>query len=241
MKEMLTPDLLNAFVDGELAADEREHVMALLQSDPEFKMRACELRTLREMVKGAYAEVPATPVDANVGKVHSSGLKQAIAAGLLLALGLGGGWMARDQIGTETDHDRLSGLPGGYRAIALAEQVDPGKIILHLDSGDPGRLASVLDLAEKLLKQHGPSARIEIVANSSGLDLLRTDVTPLAPRIADMARHHANLSFVACGQTVARLKREGVRVDLLPDAHTATSAINEIMTRMGQGWVYVKV
>lgn len=238
--EVLTPEYLNAFVDGELAADERERVMGLLESDPDFKMRACELRTLKEMVKGAYAEAPAAPVRSNVGGL-GSGLKQAIAAGLLLALGLGGGWLARDRIGMEPGYDRLPGLPGGYQTIALAEQVDPGKIILHLDSGDPGRLDTVLDLAEKLLRQHGPSARVEIVANSYGLDLLRADVTPLAPRIADMARRHANLSFVACGQTVARLKRDGVRVELLPDAHTATSAINEIMTRMGQGWVYVKV
>jgi uncharacterized protein len=40
---------------------------------------------------------------------------------------------------------------------------------------------------------------------------------------------------------VARLKRDGVKVELLPVAYTASSAINEIMTRMGQGWVYVKV
>ncbi len=70
---------------------------------------------------------------------------------------------------------------------------------------------------------------------------MRADVTPLRDRIENMARRHANLSFVACGQAVARLKREGVRVNLLPAAHTAASAINAIMTRMGQGWVYVKV
>jgi intracellular sulfur oxidation DsrE/DsrF family protein len=86
-----------------------------------------------------------------------------------------------------------------------------------------------------------PAARIEIVVNSYGLDLLRADVTPLANRVETMARRHANLSFVACGQTVARLKRDGAKVELLPVALTASSAINEIMTRMGQGWVYVKV
>jgi hypothetical protein len=93
--------------------------------------------------------------------------------------------------------------------------------------------------ADRLLAQRGASGRVEIVANSFGLNLLRADVTLLAGREA-MARQHANLSFVACGQTVARLKQEGVKVDLLPVVHTATSAINEITTRMGQGWVYVK-
>ena len=35
-----TPEYLNAFLDGELTADERAHVLTLLESDPEFKARA---------------------------------------------------------------------------------------------------------------------------------------------------------------------------------------------------------
>lgn len=233
-----TPEYLNAFLDGELTADERAHVMALLESDPAFKARACEMRTLKEMVRGAYGEVPAAPARTRRPALH--GVPQAMAAGVLLVLGLGAGWMARDFSAAPAGYDRLAGLPDGYQAIALSERVDRDKVILHLDSGEPGRLAQVLDLAEQLLDRQ-PSARIEIVANSYGLDLLRADVTPLRDRIENMARRHANLSFVACGQTVARLKREGVRVNLLPVAHTASSAINAIMTRMGQGWVYVKV
>ncbi len=233
-----TPEYLNAFLDGELTADERAHVLALLESDPDFKMRACEMRTLKEMVRGAYGEVPDAPARARRPTFY--GTPQAMVAGVLLALGLGAGWMVRDFNAAAPGYDRLAGLPDGYQAIALSEQVDSGKIILHLDSGEPGRLGKVLDLAEKLLDRQ-PSARIEIVANSYGLDLLRANVTPLRERIEGMARRHANLSFVACGQTVARLKREGVKVTLLPVAHTASSAINEIMTRMGQGWVYVKV
>ncbi len=240
MKEAPSTEYLQAFIDGELTREERERVLALLASDPEFKAGACELRTLKEMVRGAYGEVPPAPARSG-GGLARSGLGRAVAAGLFLALGLGGGWLARDRLGTGVGFDRLPTLPGGLQPIALSERVDPGKIILHLDSAEPGRLAGVLDTAEKLLAQGGPGARIEIVANSYGLDLLRADVTPLGPRIADMAQRHANLRFVACGQTVARLKREGVRVALLREAATVTSAINEIMTRMGQGWVYVKV
>jgi uncharacterized protein len=240
MKETLTPEYLNAFVDGELAADERTRVMALLESDPEFKMRACELRTLKEMVKGAYAEAPAAPARPVSNRFQSS-LKQALAAGLLLALGLGGGWLARDRMGMEPGYDRLASLPAGYQAFTYAGQADASKVILHLDSGAPERLAAVLNLADKFLAEKGPVGRVEIVVNSFGLDLLRSDVTPLAGRIEDMARKHANLSFVACGQTVARLKRDGVKVELLPAAHTASSVISEIVTRMEQGWVYVKV
>lgn len=239
MKDTPTPEYLNAYVDGELSADERERALALVTSDPEFRLRACELRTIKEMVKGAYAEAPAPPVRAHPRA--RAGLGGMAVAGLVLALGVGGGWVAHDYVNPGAAQRLGAGLPEGYKAIALSDRVDPDKIILHLDSGDVSRLARVLDLAERILAQRGAGARVEIVANSYGLDLLRADVTPLGPRIVDMSHRHANLSFVACGQTVARLAREGVRVELLKEAGTASSAINEIMTRMGEGWVYVKV
>jgi uncharacterized protein len=229
---------LDAFVDGELAADERAHALARLETDAEFKAQTCELRTLKERVRNAYTEPPAQPVRAR--RPPRASVSRALAAGILLVAGIATGWMARDFAPAAPSFDRLAGLPDGYRAVALSQTIDQNKIILHLDSGDAGRLNTVLDLADRLLARQ-PAARIEIVVNSYGLDLLRADVTPLAARIEDMGRRHANLSFVACGQTVARLKRDGVKVELLPVAFTASSAINEIMTRMGQGWVYVKV
>lgn len=229
---------LAAFVDGELAADERAQALARLEADAAFKAEACELRNLKDRVKGAYAEPPAAPLRAH--RHRRSGLSQALLAGALLMAGMGAGWLAHDFSAVAPAYDRLAALPDGYQAIALSAAVDQDKIILHLDSGEPGRLGKVLDLADKLIAKR-PAARVDIVVNSYGLNLLRADVTPLAGRVEAMAHRYANLSFVACGQTVARLKREGVKVELLPVAQTTTSAINAIMTRMGQGWVYVKV
>lgn len=242
MNQSTSQEYLHAFIDGELAADESEAALARLESDPAFKAAVCEAQAQKARVKGAYADLPASPERAlGVG----AGWRQALAAGLLLWVGMGGGWLLRDHSVPGTQYERLAGLPEGYRAVAAAARVDAGKIILHLDAGEPERLARVLDVADSLLRAHGERARIEIVVNSYGLDLLRTDMTPidqaLGRRIVDMAARHANLGFVACGQTIARLKRDGVRVELLPVAHAASSAINEITTRMSQGWVYVKI
>lgn len=89
--------------------------------------------------------------------------------------------------------------------MVAAGRVDPGKIVLHLDADAPEHLARALDVADSLLSRHGRRARIEIVVNSYGLDLLRADLTPddqaLGQRIIAMAQRHANLGFVACGQT----------------------------------------
>lgn len=238
MKESPSPEYLNAFVDGELAAGEREEAMARLEGDAAFKSAVCELRVMKELVRGAYADMPS-------GRQSQAfrcppAWRQAMVAGLFLLLGLGGGWYGHG-VSTPARLDRLAGLPEGYTPVSLSNRVDSDKIVLHLDSSDLARLDATLDLADRLLGQRGARAQVEVVVNSQGLNLLREDVSPYRERIEGLSLRHANLTFLACGQTLARLKREGVDVVLVPEAGVASSAINEILTRMGQGWVYVKV
>lgn len=239
MTQSPSQEYLNAFVDGELAAGEREEALTRLESDAEFKRAVCELRVMKELVRGAYPETQ--PARRSVMMFHCPpAWRQALVAGLLLCLGLAGGWFAHD-LSAPAKLERLVGLPDGYTPVAMASAVDPDRVVLHLDSSDPARLDASLDLAEGLLARRGSDARIEIVVNSYGLNLLRQDISPHRARIERLARRHANLAFLACGQAMARLQREGVEVVLVPEAGVATSAINEIITRMGQGWVYVKV
>lgn len=239
-KTPISDEYLHAFLDGELAADEREQALRRLEEDGDFKSKACELRSLKERVKGAYADLP--PVPARRGMKRPFPLwRQALAAGVVLVMGLAGGWLAHDGSVGQPVYDRLAGLPDGYRHVALAGKVDTDKVVLHLDSNDPARLSAVLDLAEQLLDRRGERGQVKIVVNSYGLNLLRQETSPYRDRISQMASRHRNLGFVACGQSIARLGREGVVVDLLPEAHVVNSAIGEILDRMQQGWVYVKV
>lgn len=236
----VSDEYLNAFLDGELAADEREQALRRLEGDEAFKARVCELRSLKERVKGAYADLPAmTP--RRKGGGFSPAWRQALAAGVMLALGLAGGWLAREQTQPGPAYDRLAGLPAGYQPVALGTKVDPDKVVLHLDSNDPARVVAALDLAERLLARRGDRGRVELLVNSHGLNLLRQETSLYRDRIGVLAVRHPNLAFVACGQTIARLRHDGVAVELLPQARVARSAIGEILDRMQQGWVYVKV
>jgi len=238
MTKSFSQEFLNAFVDDELADVEREQALRLIETDETFKREVCERRTLKEQVRAAYA----LPV-ANVAQAASLGGRfrsRAWAALVFLAVGLGAGWIARDMQPTEKAGVGLAGLPKGYQAVTLAERVDPDKVVLHLDSGDPARLAASLEVAARLLDARGTDASIEVIVNSYGLDLLRQD-GPQRVAVEALARKHANLSLVACGQTIARLRREGVTPRLIPEARVASSAIGQITSRMAQGWVYVKV
>ena len=240
MKDMYSREYLNAFIDGELTNDERLEFLRHLEQNPELKAQACELRTLKEMVRGSYEDIkPRSHVRSVLRDGH--GLRQAIAAALLLACGLIGGWLANDRYHQPPGFDRLSGLPDGYRPVALTRQIDPDKLVLHVDTSDRAVFDRALVMAESLLA-HDPRRRsVQIVVHSGGLDMLRADVTPYGDRINRLAQQHANVAFVACGNTVARYQREGKTVVLVPEAKLVSSAVGEIIHRMQQGWVYIKV
>jgi intracellular sulfur oxidation DsrE/DsrF family protein len=117
-------------------------------------------------------------------------------------------------------------------------------IVLHLGSSAPERAQAVLERAEGILeaaRAAGREVQVEIVANGGGLDLLRVEATAHARRIAALQRMYPQLALVACGQTVQRLRESGVPVHLLPGTVEASSALDEIVLRMQQGWAYLRI
>lgn len=242
MNGPVSDETLHAFVDGELELAEREALLARIQSEPELSRRVCAVRGLRDMMKLAYANPPA--IQAGPPRVQGRLMQRCALGCLVLGVGLFLGWMLRG-IDTRATVAAVPDLQqAGLSQISLAGQPDPNRVMLHVDSAAPDRMLAALDEAERLLdaaEHEGRIMQIEVVANSHGLTLLRAGISPHADRIARMQKRHANLHWVACSQTVARFRGEGQTVDLLPSVRQAPTAIGEIVTRLQQGWTYVRV
>lgn len=225
MKPVISDEELNAFVDDELDAADRERVLAAVATDGALAQRACALRLTKEHVRHAYAEPPAAPSHARPTPAW-----RALATALLVAGAALAGWTARDRA-------LESASPASRHA-------DSGHVILHLADREAARAETVLDDAEGLLlaaRESGRPMVVELVANAGGLDLLRAGVSPHADRIARLRAEHANFTLIACGQTIERLRERGIEVRLLPGTRVASSALDQIVTRMGQGWSYVRI
>jgi len=243
MSPVISDEILHAFVDGELDVDDSEKLIARMREDVELTQRVCTLRSLQSMVRLAYAEPPGS-VGRKSLAVPRRQLMQRCAFGcLILFAGISGGWVLRSMESQAVAAVPVT-LPGGYQTVSLTREADPNRVMLHLDSAAPGRMEAVLDRAEQLLdeaEREGRAMQLEIVANSHGINLMRAGVSPHAARIARMNQRHTNLHWVACSQTIARFTGEGQHVELLPTARAAPTAIGEIVTRLQQGWTYVRV
>ena len=246
MKPFVSDESLNAYVDGEFDIAESESLIARMRDDPDLAQRVGTLRSLQSMVKLAYAEPPVAR-GWRARAVPRREFMQRCAFGCLILLaGLSGGWVLHS---LESQAVAVSpatpvSTTDGYKMVSLAREADPNRVLLHLDSAAPDRMQGALDQAERLLdeaERQGRAMQLEIVANSHGIDLLRAGVSPHAERMARMQQRHANLQWVACSQTIARFTNEGKKVELLPSARIAPTAIGEIVNRLQQGWTYVRV
>lgn len=240
MNMRITDETLNAFIDQQLTPSEMGEVFEAVKLDPEVARRSCEIRQLKSLVQHAYDGIePSRPAQWRNPRSWSM---QAAAAVLLLGLGGLLGWSLRPMGGSILP--AALAQKGEFMQASHQEAAAGNRFILHIDSDKPERMAAVLDYADQILDnagKEGVQAELEIVANSYGLNLLRAGYTPYLDRINALAAKHANLKFIACGQSVARFRREGQDVILIEQANVAPSAIGEVVSKMKEGWTYIRV
>lgn len=238
MNDVPSEELLNALIDGELGQTDAAPLLAQMQVDAALRERVGQLRLQKDLVRHAYAQL-APPCELPVRPVGAQRWRSASAWALALACAALLGWTAHGLAPNAADPLLQLSRQGVHVPGTGVEHV-----VLHLSSGTAQDGSAALDRAEGLLgaaRSAGRNLAVEIVVNSGGLDLLREGVSSHAARIGRMQRAYPDLALVACGQTAQRLRDAGIEVRLLPGVTVATSALDEVVQRLQQGWDYVKL
>lgn len=231
---------LQAFVDDEINISERAEIIAAINKDDVLACRVCELMQLKDSVRLAYTEPPQPEnTGARWNTSHKAMISiKAVAGVMLLAMGTLIGVLLQPQL-----NPSASAQTAGLAQIAPAGD-EYKRVVFHISTADPVRLAQALDDAEELLASYNDSpekVQLEVVANAEGLTLLRADASPYVERLHRMALRYDNLSFLACSRTIEKLKLKGIDVHLVPDAEVIPAALEKIVDRLHEGWVYIRV
>lgn len=228
---------LNAFVDGRLPVDRVRQLQEAMAADPELAAQLQRLQTINALAAQSYRHVPVPEAPPDFVQPETPAWLS-LAAILALALIGGGivGWMINQ-------HNSPAAPAMQTLANFQPQQSDATKILLHISTAAPERVNAALDAAEEILadsRERGKNTRLEIVANAEGLAMLR-EGSPYARRIQRMIEQYESISFKACGiaMETANLK-EGIEVKLLPEAERVDAALDQILTRLRQGWTYIR-
>lgn len=230
MNETYEPDdaTLHAYVDDQLDAEARRAVMAAMNRDEAVRERVCRLRSCKDWVKSGFddAQPPGErPLPARLDWCRlGSGIAAAFA---LVAVGLMGG---------------VAGYYYGERdAVAVAPEFDPNHVVLHIDENDPARFKAALDYAENFLARDDGAGAMEVLVNAGGLDLVRSGVSPFEDRVRALSERYRNLQFVACANSIRKLRSEGIEPKLIAATDHAETAVEHVARRIKEGWTYRRV
>ncbi len=276
-EKSLSDEFLNAFVDNQLAAEEKSRTYIEIGRDESLNRQVCELRKLHDLVQLAYHDAPPPPTRRQPTP-HARRLRFGVAASVVLALGIVlGAQLGHLRVDRDTTAPRAAtakapvpasshAAPPARVAAAPVRQAVveasldapavptpsrtptgdiKNKVLIHIADDDQAHLTQALNEIEGALRYYRDSrqaARIEVVVNGRGLELLRTDTSEHAARIQRLQQEYDNLTFAACQNTIDRLESETrVKVRLLPGVITIDSGMAEIMRRQNQGWAYLQV
>lgn len=243
----LSEEMLSAFVDGQLDARESAAILGQVGADGRLREDVCRTRLVKEMVRTGYRDLAPRPAAVPTSRRPLASV--ALAVALLAALfgWQAGAWMPG---GAPTAPESAAGGAGPVAQTVVAGSTldealltSASRILVHVSSARRDEVGAALDGIEALLRDARAGNRhiaIEVIANIGGIDLLRASASPYPSRIATLQTTYPELSFIACGQTLERLRERGTVVQLLPGVGQATSALDQVVRRLQQGWVYVK-
>ena len=251
--KQFSEESLNAFIDGELDTREKSDIFEALNNDNSLHQQACELRQLSELVRHAYERPPEIEKHRNPDTRRVSPWGRVAAATLLVGLGATLGWFGHQQPQQQIATSMSAMYWDEHNAFQNTElsQATSGqhsrKVIVHLNTSSADRFGKALDTAEQLMKTYTDSdmgAEIEVVANASAIKMLRTSYSPYADRVRELQDRYLNLTFLACKDAMDHVRElEGLEKDvtLLPDVDVTPSALEHILNRLSEGWVYLNV
>ena len=129
-------------------------------------------------------------------------------------------------------------------SVDSAQAAETHKVAIHVDEADPQRMNMALNNVQNIKAYYdakGEDITIEVVTYGPGLNMLRSDTSPVADRIKMMAMEISNLSFAACGNTRAGMaKKEGKEIPLLEEAHEVPSGVVRLIELQEDGYAYVR-
>jgi intracellular sulfur oxidation DsrE/DsrF family protein len=238
----LSNEMINAYADGELQGSDRAEFESKLQHDPAAQQALQDVLTIKQQLSQAYRGVAApTQSPTRVMNYRLAGYAA------LLLLAFSGGWLGSDHM-HQSDVQSLAEarpLQSSSPMLQVSDaQSATGKYILHIDSKDHGRFKATLDKAEALVAMYQAAAHpyeIEVIANAGGLDMLREGETPYAARIQQLSQRYPNIRFIACSNAIERLQEKGIEANLIASVHQGTTALDQVVKRMNQGWTYMKI
>jgi uncharacterized protein len=129
-------------------------------------------------------------------------------------------------------------------AFGPASAMEKHRLVLQISDADPAKMNAVLNVAANVSKYYsdkGDQVEIQIVAFNAGLNMLRTDKSPVLDRLKAFKQGMPNVSFLACENTLTAMTRhEGKEPPLVDNATRVPAGVVTLIELGEKGWTIVR-
>ena len=113
----------------------------------------------------------------------------------------------------------------------------PRQIIVQVETGDEGKLNSILYNVMNIQKHYGvDNVELRVVAYGAAVRALMLDTSKLKDRVTSMQMY--DIQFVSCGNTMETIKK--TPADLIEGVETITSGLPYIIEHSLMGWQVIR-
>jgi intracellular sulfur oxidation DsrE/DsrF family protein len=121
------------------------------------------------------------------------------------------------------------------------------RVALQISDDAPEKMNAVLNVAANTARYYGgigEEVEIRIVAFNAGLNMLRTDRSPVLARLKSISESLPNVGFEACANTRENMARnEGKKPEDIPiyaNARIVPSGVVSLIELSEKGWTIVR-
>ena len=134
-----------------------------------------------------------------------------------------------------------------FAALPAAAADKVHHVALQISDDTPDKMNAVLNVAANIARHYagiGEEAEIRIVAFNAGLNMLRTDRSPVLARLKSMSESLPNVEFDACANTRENMARnEGKKPEEIPiyaSAKVVPSGVGTLIELNEKGWTIIR-
>ncbi len=117
------------------------------------------------------------------------------------------------------------------------------RVVVQVTQNDPAVMNMALNNVENLVNyfhDKGEKIEVEVVAYGAGLNMMRSDTSPVKDRLAVLSGNKS-ITFSGCGNTLAKQSHsENKQISLVPEAHIVSAGIARVVELQEEGWTYVR-
>ncbi len=225
--------VLHAYVDDELDPLAKSRLLVKMENDESLRARACELQRTKEWVKCSFeGETAPTRTMPGIRWRLRQTSPFGIAASLLIVLlAFSAGWASHS-------------VKNGTTPVLAMDTVngEAPRVILHLSDSDEAHFSEVLERTRQILHRYeNTGVQIEVVANSGGLDFMRTASSRHIEHIKDLISRYDNVRFIACSRGLNKLRERGLDATIIEGIDAHEPAADHLIERLTQGWTYIQI